>query len=268
MALEDIIREFKESVRGEIDLASSGLNRYIVHVPFSFADGDHYVVILRQEGQKWLLSDEGHTLMHLSYELRDAEYQEGNRRKIIDEVLNSYQIEDRNGELVLTIPQARYGDALFSFTQAITRITDVTFLSREIVKGTFQEDFRRLVLEKGDEAGIKDVTFGYTHPKYDVKGRYPVDARINGVTSRQILIFAVGNNDQCQTATIVLHQWEKWQGRFYSIAVFRDYMEISQLYLARLSDVSNKHLTSLEKAKELFKKELDEQILLFKKQTT
>lgn len=71
MALEDIIKEFKESACGEIELASEGLNRYLVSVPFSFTDGDHYVVVLRREGDKWVLSDEGHTFMHLSYELRD-----------------------------------------------------------------------------------------------------------------------------------------------------------------------------------------------------
>jgi hypothetical protein len=256
MALQDIIEEFKESACGEIDLTSSGINRYLVHVPFSFTDGDHYVVILRPEGDKWVLSDEGHTFMHLSYELRDMEFEEGNRRKIIDEVLNSYQIENRAGELVLTIPPSRYGDALFTFVEAITRITDITFLNREVVKSTFREDFDRVVSEKGNEAGITNIAFGYTHPLHDPHGNYPVDARLNGVMPRQVLMFAIGNDDQCQTTTIVLHQWEKWQEQFHSIAVFRDQTEINRLYLARLSDVLGKHLPSLEIAKERLKKEL------------
>lgn len=256
MGLEDIVKEFRESACGEIDLTSSGLNRYLVHVPFSFTDGDHYVITLRQEGDRWLLSDEGHTFMHLSYELRDVEFEEGNRRKIIDEVLRSYQIENRAGELVLAIPFSRYGDALFTFVEAITRITDVTFLSREVVKTTFREDFMRVVSEKGREAGIKDIAFNYTHPIHDAAGKYPVDARLNGVVSRQVLVFAIGNDDQCQTTTIVLHQWEKWQERFHSIAVFRDQTEINRLYLARLSDVIGKHLPSLETARERLAKEL------------
>lgn len=256
MVPQDIIREFKESACGEIDLTSSGINRYSVHVPFSFTDGDHYVIILRQEGKKWVLSDEGHTFMHLSYELRAMEFEEGNRRKIIDEVLNSYQIENRGGELVLTIPPSRYGDALFTFVEAITRITDITFLNREVVMGTFREDFIRIVSEKCNEAGIKSIDFNYTHPIHDPDGNYSVDARLNGVISRQVLLFAVGNDDQCQTTTIVLHQWEKWQEQFHSIAVFRDQTEISRPYLARLSDVLGKHLSSLEIAKERLKKEL------------
>ena len=250
MVSQDIIRAFKKSACGEIDLASSGINRYLVHVPFTFTDGDHYVVILKQEGEKWVLSDDGHTFMHLSYELREMEFEEGNRRKIIDEVLSSYQIENKDGELVLTIPLGRYGDALFTFVQAITRITDITFLDRETVKNTFREDFNKLVSEKGKEAGIQNITLGYTHPVNDPQGKYPVDARLNGVTSQQVLVFAVGNDAHCQTATIILHQWEKWDEQFYSIAVFRDQTEINRQYLARFSDVLGRQLPSLVSAKD------------------
>jgi len=248
MVSQDIIQAFKESACGEIDLTSSGINRYLVQVPFTFTDGDHYVVILRQEGQKWILSDEGHTFMHLSYELREKEYEAGNRRKIIDEVLTSYQIENMDGELVLSIPQGRYGDALFTFVQAITRITDMTFLDRATVKSTFREDFNRLVSEKAGEAGIQNITFGYAHPAKDPLGKYPVDVRLNGVTSRQVLVFAVGNDDQCQTATIVLLQWEKWEEQFQSIAVFRDQTEINRQYLARFSDVLGLQRANLDSA--------------------
>lgn len=261
MVSQDIIRAFKESACGEIDLASGGINRYLVQVPFTFTDGDHYVVILRQEGQKWILSDEGHTFMHLSYELREREYEAGNRRKIIDEVLTSYQIENRDGELVLTVPSGRYGDALFTFVQAVTRITDMTFLDRATVKNTFREDFNKLVSEKAKEAGIQNIIFGYTHPIHDPQGKYPVDVRLNGVTSRQILVFAVANDDQCQTATIVLLQWEKWEERFQSIAVFRDQTEINRQYLARLSDVSGPQRANLDSAKERLKKDFTDLVI-------
>lgn len=112
-------------------MVSSGLNRYIVHVPFTFDDGDHFVVILKEEGGAWFLSDEGHTFMHISYDYSNLEFDRGTRRSIIDKVLSNFSIEDRTGELVLPIPPGQYGDALFSFTQAITKITDVNFLNRD-----------------------------------------------------------------------------------------------------------------------------------------
>jgi hypothetical protein len=151
---------------------------------------------------------------------------------------------------VLAIPPGRYGDALFTFIQAITRITDITFLDRETVKNTFREDFNKLVFEKGQKAGIRNITLGYSHPVNDPQNKYPIDVRLNGVTSKQIFVFAVGNDDQCQTATIILHQWEKWNEKFGSIAVFRDQTEINRQYLARFSDVMGRQLPNLDSAKE------------------
>lgn len=197
-----------------------------------------------------MLSDEGHTFMHLSYDLTDFQFDQGTRRSIIDEVLNNFGIEDRTGELVMPIPEKRYGDALFSFIQAITKITDVTFLNRDRVRSTFLEDFRTLVEEKSKAAGLADVQFDYTHPIQDPRMQYQVDARINSRLTPQLLLFGIGNDDQCRDATITLLQWEKWQEKFQSIAVFRDQTEINRLVLARFSNVTGRQLTSLEVARE------------------
>jgi hypothetical protein len=253
MLAPDIIQAFKESACGEISLTSGGINRYLVHVPFTFTDGDHYVVILKEISKKWVLSDEGHTFMHLSYELRNMEFEKGNRQKRIDEVLSFYQVENREGELVLGIPPGRYGDALFTFIQAITRITDITFLDRETVKNTFREDFINLVMAKGQEAGIQNITPDYTHPIHDPQRKYPVDFRLNGITSKQIFVFAVGSDNECQSATIILHEWERWGENFGSVAIFRDQTEINRLYLARFSDVLGRQLPNLDSAKERLK---------------
>jgi hypothetical protein len=117
------------------------------------------------------------------------------------------------------------------------------------------------VSEKAREAGIQNITFDYTHPIKDPKGNYPVDARLNGVTSKQILMFAIGNNDQCQTATIVLLQWEKWEERFHSIAVFRDHTEINRQYLARFTDVVSRELSNLDSARERLQRDFADLVI-------
>jgi len=47
-------------------------------------------------------------------------------------------VEDRNGELVLDVQDERYGDALYSFVQALLKITDISYLARERVRSTFR----------------------------------------------------------------------------------------------------------------------------------
>jgi hypothetical protein len=62
----------------------------------------------------------------------------------VSSALDAFTVEDWEGELVIAIRDERYGDALFSFVQALTKITDVTYLSRERVRSTFLDDFRDL----------------------------------------------------------------------------------------------------------------------------
>ncbi len=250
MVLFDIQRAFKESACGEIEVVTSGLGRFIVHVPFTFDDGDHFVVLLKEEGGEWVLTDEGHTFMHLSYDYRGLQFDEGTRRSVIDAVLNAFGIEDRAGELVLPIPTGKYGDALFSFIQALTKITDVSFLDRDSVRSTFKEDFQKLVEEKSTEAGFGSVQFGYTHPVLDPQMQYPVDARINSKVMPQLLMFGVANDTNCRDATIVLQQWEKWGEQFQNITIFRDQTEINRHVLARFANVAGRLLSNLEIGKE------------------
>lgn len=249
----EIEREFKASVCEGVEVVSEGLNRYLVHVPFTFEDGDHFVVLLKQENGHWLLTDEGHTFMHVSYDV--PEFDRGSRRSIVDRVLAGLGIEDREGELRLRIPESRYGDALFSYLQAITRITDVSFLNRERVRATFSEDFQELVRQA---ALNREVQFGYAHPIHDQEGRYSVDARINGTTGRQVLMFAISNDEQCRDATITLYRWESWGERFHPVALFRDQTEINRMVLARFSDVAERQFSSLETARERLARYLEE----------
>jgi hypothetical protein len=83
MSLESIEREFKEKVCDRIRLVSEGMNRYQVFTPFQFEDGDHLVIVLKQENSHWLLSDEGHTYMHLTNSLDEKDLRRGTRQKLI-----------------------------------------------------------------------------------------------------------------------------------------------------------------------------------------
>jgi hypothetical protein len=40
-----------------------GENRYQLHPPQMYDDGDHVVVFIKRDGRGWFLTDEGHTAM-------------------------------------------------------------------------------------------------------------------------------------------------------------------------------------------------------------
>ena len=133
MSIDAIKRDFNAKVCEKVTIAPEGLGRYRVFAPFMFDDGDHLSIVLKKDGAGWALSDEGNTYMRLTFDMDEQSLREGQRHAIISNALSLFDVEDRDGELVRSVNDGLYGDALFAFAQAILKIADVSHLSRERV---------------------------------------------------------------------------------------------------------------------------------------
>lgn len=254
MTEQAVVLDFQRKVSEKVRLASEGINRYRVFTPFMFDDGDHLAIVLRKEGGAWTLTDEGHTYMHLTYDLDEKDLQRGTRQKIINNALAAFSVDDREGELVLPIDDERYGDALYSFVQALLKITDVSYLSRERARSTFMDDFRSFMEEKVPEARRE---FDWFDPVRDPEKKYTVDCRVNGMP-RPLLVYALPNDDKVRDANISLQQFERWGLSFRSLAIFEDQEQINRRVLARFSDVSEKQFSNLTGNRDRIEKYLGE----------
>ncbi|MBN1539285.1 MAG: DUF1828 domain-containing protein [Candidatus Thermoplasmatota archaeon] len=245
MTIDDIRSEFKKKVCDEIDLFTEGRGRFIVQTPFLFDDGDHLKIVLKHDqNRNWFLTDEGHTFMHLSYEEIDLETK--TRQGIIDRTLVTYNITNRDGELVILLQDNNFGDTLFSFIQGLLHISDVTYLKREMVRSAFYDEFKNLVTSKVPE---KLINFDYNDPIHDPNSLYPVDCCIQ-TKPINVFIFAVQNDNKCRDATIAILQFEKFGIEFRPAAIFENQEEINRKVLARFSDVCDKQFSSISSAKE------------------
>ncbi len=254
MSVDTIEQDFKRKVCDKLRLSAEGMNRYRVFTPFLFEDGDHLAIVLKREQNSWILSDEGHTYMHLTYDLDEKDLQKGTRQKIITTALSAFSVNDRNGELIIGIQDNRYGDALYSFIQALLKITDISYLSRERVRSTFMEDFKSFIEE---HIPTNRRIFDWNDAQHDPEGKYVIDCRINGM-SRPLFVCALPGDDKVRDTTIGLLQFERWGIPFRSVGIFEDQEEINRKVLARFSDICEKQFSSLGANKDRITKYLEE----------
>ena len=242
MSIELIERQFLDKVSDEIRLEAEGTDKYRVFTPFRYEDGDHIVIVLKKGlNGEWLLTDNGHTYMHLSYDIDEESLRSGTRQEIITKTLSEFFVNDIEGELIVNIKDQQFGNALYDFVQGILRISDVSYLSRERVKSTFLEDFRAFIEEHIPD---KRRTFDWHHPTFDPDGSYTVDCRVNNMP-RPLMIFALYNDNKTRDATITLLQLERWKVEYRSLSIFENQEEINRKVLARFSDVCDKQYSSL-----------------------
>ncbi len=258
MNIELVQNAFKEKVAESIRLFPEGVNRYQIFTPFHFDDGDHFVIILRKgDGENWIITDEGHTYMHMSYQMDLSSLENGTRNAIIESALEKYGIDEEEGQILARVDDLKNaGNIFYNFIQCLINITDISYLSRERVKSTFMEDFRRFISKS---VSSERFQFDYQEISRDPDRKYLVDCRINGM-DHPLHVYAIGNNDKCRDTTINIFQFQKWKLPFFSLGIFEDQEQINRKVLSRFTDICDRQFSNLVGNREKIESYLKDQI--------
>ena len=224
----------------------------MLDTPFTFPDGDHYPVYVSIEPDgHFVLGDRGHTLMHISYEHDVDALFDGTRAALREQIVREFDIQEDNGAFSVRTGTEGIAEAAFRLGQALTRIYDLTFLSRERNESTFYADFHGMLVSLVDEATLQkdhvlaDVPEGHN---------YPIDYRLDSRGGRPIFVFGVPGRDKARLTTISLSHFLLNRVDFESLIVYRDLQRIPRFDLARLTNVAGAAVSSLEAEPDLRRK--------------
>lgn len=226
----------------------------MLDAPFAFADGDHYPIYL-SEGRAGgvVLSDRGHTLMHASYEHDVDAFYRGSRAALREQIVRESGIREEDGAFSIEAAPDRVADALFTLGQALTKMYDLTLLSRARVASTFYEDLKALLLTMVDE---EKITSDYIPILADIPNArdYRVDYRIEGKNQTPIFLYGVHSGGKARLTTIILSCFLLHGLSFESVVVFADQQTIPRPDLARLTNVAGTAVASLDAEADLCRK--------------
>lgn len=235
----------------EVQVEARSDGALMIRSGFAFPDGDRFPIRLSEAPAGGLrLSDQGHTLMHMSYEHEVDSFMEGPRGMLLERIMGYTGLTLDQGAFCFDTAPERLSESLFVFGQALTRIYDLALFSRAHVASAFYEDLKLSLLQLVDESRI--------HPRYQPPvpnpEAYPVDFMLEGKNGVKLFLYGIPNQDKARLATMMLAHFHRHGIGFESLLVFGDQEEIPRRDLARLSDAGGEMVSTLASQEALARK--------------
>jgi len=239
MNKNDIIEAIRGSMCAGLEIEERGIDRYVIHTDFTYPDGDELRIILKKQDSRWMLTDEGHTMMWLSYE--DFNLNSAARNNLLSRALASNRAELIDGRICVRFEEDEAGGAVHSMIQALIQTADLIYTDREVIRSTFAEDMRNRFRSR-----LKEGTFETSKTVRNKKGeRYEVDVYVEG--NEPILVFAVNNKDRCLEATLaIVTLAAEDEMKFTSMIVIDEDADIPQTVRDRAISRADKAYVGLE----------------------
>ncbi|UJH92724.1 DUF1828 domain-containing protein [Antarcticibacterium sp. 1MA-6-2] len=235
----------------DVNIIQKNDHLLMIDTPFYFSDGDPYQIYIKEMPAGVIrLTDMGHTLMHLSYENDINKFRDGTRGKLFDLIVSEFELSENNGEFYIDDEINNLSKNIFRLGQALTKISDLTFLNRARAESTFYEDLTEQLYRIIDS---DKVVQDYNFPLIDNPQDYPIDYYIKGKHA-PLFLFGIPNRDKARLTTITLERLLRVKADFDSLLIFSDQSSIPKQDLARLSNAGGEMIASLDAEEDISRK--------------
>jgi hypothetical protein len=241
--MEAISGILKQQFNQSIELREKRLGLMQLYAPFFHADGDMMDIFIRElDGKTIRISDEGLTLMRLSYQY---EVDTANKRKIFNRIVNESHVNvDDKGNIFLDCPASSLYPGLMQFTGAVTKVTNMRLFKRAWVQSEFLEQLDEYVM-----SGLSRYLPQRKYHPLPEKDEYEVDYCVNH-RPRPLYLFGVNNDAKARLSTISCQKFISSRIRFSSLIILSDLEDVSRKDQARLMSAADKQFPSLDDFKE------------------
>ncbi len=229
--------KIRESICSGYGFDEIDSNSYLVHTNMFFDDGDELHIVLKDLGDSLFLTDEGHTMMWLSYE--DFNFTES-RTRLLDGILGQNCVTMDEGRICVSVDRFEdVGSALSSLVQAILQTASLRYLSRNNVASSFIED----IITTFNESDIRELC--EFHKKIEVSQGF-VEPDVYIESSKPILIFGASNSERAKEAIINLFLAKEIVFEHITVVIIDSDAGISQKDQNRLINTADRPIMGKE----------------------
>jgi hypothetical protein len=239
--IEEIKTTLDKSMRSSIELHPIGRSQYVLETPFYFDDGDGFVIYLKIFDDKIIFTDNGHTIMHISY---DVEMNSETRQEVLSSILSTHDLKYNDGEISTESNLENIGLAFWDFCQGLIRISDIALWKYERAKSLFFEEFEAFMFEI-IKPQIPKLAVDWSDKIIDESGLYKIPY-ICSNGKKPLFVFPILNTQHCDQAIKSCLKYELANYKFNTFAAFADIEKVRKESQYQLLDLGANIVTSFD----------------------
>lgn len=238
----DILDDIKKSFNNRIEISQKRNDIYQLIIPVYHEDGDMVDLFLQPVGEgKYILSDFGKTLQHLSYHY---DIDTPKKEEVLDLILLDNNLTEKNGIISMTTSNENAFMDIMHITQVFAKIGSMKYFNREVVESMFME-----ILSEYIFSNLKDYK-----PKEKVipipnKPSLVVDYSFTP-NGHDVYLMGIKNSNDAKMAAINFLQFKLAKLDFRGWVVYDSFETMSKKDIGLVGDVSEKFFQSLSNFKE------------------